>query len=166
MTGKEEEKYCFIEAATPQQWEAARILFLEYANSLHFSLCFQGFSKEIEDLPAEYSPPEGCIIICYIGGKPVGCAGLRLLTTHTCEMKRMYVQPGYRGKGIGKMLANMIIQHACRAGFKTLRLDTLESMKEAVHLYHKLGFYEIEAYRHNPVKGAIYMELALHKLRF
>lgn len=148
-------------ANTEKHFEDARILFLEYANSLNFDLCFQNFHKEIRDLKEEYTDNGGCILLCYNDGKPVGCVGLRNLKDDVCEMKRLYLRNEFRGKGIGRKLAEKIIEEAKKSGYKFLRLDTIETMKEAISLYKTLGFKVIDAYRENPVPGAIYMELEL-----
>jgi len=139
----------------------ARGLFTEYAESLGFPLDFQDFDNELENLPGEYAPTDGCILLCEINNKPVGCIALRKLENGVCELKRMYVKPEFREQGIGKSLAQEIIKKARKIGYKRMRLDTLESMKIATHLYKSIGFKEIEAYRYNPLDNAVYMELEL-----
>lgn len=142
--------------------ETARGLFLEYARSLDFSLCFQDFDKELASLPGDYCPPAGKLILAYQYGRLAGCIAMRKFDRITCEMKRLYVKPEFRGKGIGKILAQEIIDDAKQAGYTKMFLDTVPSMKEAISLYHSLGFIEIEPYRPNPIAGAKYMSLVLN----
>lgn len=152
----------FYEAESPAQLAQIRELFLEYAQSLGFSLCFQSFDQELANLPGDYAPPEGRLILAMSGSRPIGCAALHKITAETCEMKRLYVRPEFRGKGLGCDLAARIISDARFIGYKKLRLDTVEpKMKAAVAMYRRLGFYEIPPYRPNPIEGALYMELQL-----
>jgi ribosomal protein S18 acetylase RimI-like enzyme len=149
-------------AESPEQIAQARELFLEYANSLGFSLCFQSFDQELASLPGDYSPPEGRLILAISNREPAGCVALHKIEPDICEMKRLYVRPKYRGNGIGRQLAEKIIADARQLGYKQLRLDTVEPMmKAAVAMYRQLGFSEIPPYRQNPIDGALYMELAL-----
>jgi ribosomal protein S18 acetylase RimI-like enzyme len=136
-------------------------LFLEYKNSLNLDLCFQKFHEEISDLPSQYSEPGGCVILCYENNVPIGCIALRKFKDDICEMKRLYLRREARGKGIGRIMAEKIIEKAKELGYMKMRLDTLETMKEAIALYKSRGFREITPYRYNPVKGVIYMELNL-----
>ena len=138
-----------------------RTLFLEYASSLGFDLCFQGFDEEVDGLPGDYAPPHGRLILARYGGTAAGCVALRMLSPSICEMKRMYVRPVFRGKGMGLALAEWIIREAGGIGYKRMRLDTVPGMKEAVSLYRKLGFKDIPPYRYNPIEGAVFMELIL-----
>lgn len=146
---------------TEQDYKDAKDLFLEYANSLNFELCFQDFEKEIFDLPAQYSEPTGCIILCYENEKPIGCVGLRQFAEGICEMKRLYLINEARGKGIGRVLAEEIVEKAKELGYQKMQLDTIETMKEAISLYKSMGFKKIPAYRYNPIQGVIYMEMEL-----
>lgn len=140
----------------------ARELFLEYAQSLNFSLCFQSFDKELAGLPGDYAPPQGRLLLAEHENQPAGCVALHALETGICEMKRLYVRPAFRGKGLGRILAERVLIEARTIGYDRLRLDTVEPvMKNAVALYRDLGFREIEAYRPNPIAGALYMELEL-----
>jgi putative acetyltransferase len=151
-----------VQAKTPAQIAQARILFLEYANSLGFSLCFQSFDKELAGLPGEYAPPSGRLLLAECGGESVGCVALHEFEPRVCEMKRLYLRPTYRGKGLGRKLAEAIIKEARAIGYQRMRLDTVEPMmKDAVQLYRVLGFHEIAPYCQNPLPGAMYMELEL-----
>jgi len=150
-----------IKARGKRDINIIRELFQEYADSLGFSLDFQHFDKELNSLPGDYAPPEGCLLLAYVGNQAVGCVGLRKISKGICEMKRMYVRKKYRGKGIGKKLANKIIKEARRIGYERMRLDTISTMVEAIHLYESLGFKEIEQYYYNPIEGTKYMELKL-----
>jgi putative acetyltransferase len=152
----------FQPAESPEQIAQARELFLEYANSLGFSLCFQSFDQELASLPGDYAPPNGRLLLATSNGQPAGCAALHKLVPGICEMKRLYVRPQYRGKGLGRELSEKIIAEARQLGCKKLRLDTVEPiMKTAVAMYRQLGFREIPPYRDNPIAGALYMELQL-----
>ena len=152
----------FQEATSPQQIAAVRELFLEYANSLGFSLCFQSFDQELASLPGDYSPPDGRLLLATSNGQPAGCVALHKLDPDISEMKRLYVRPQSRGKGLGCELAEKIISAARDLGYKKLRLDTVEpKMQAAVAMYRQLGFSEIPPYRQNPIAGALYMELQL-----
>jgi putative acetyltransferase len=151
----------FIQAESPEHVARARELFQEYAVSLGFSLCFQGFDKELAGLPGEYALRDGRLLLALENEQNAGCVALRRIDKETCEMKRLYVRPVFRGKGVGRELARTIIEEAREMGYRKMRLDTLPSMKEAIALYQSLGFRPIESYRHNPIEGAIYMELRL-----
>lgn len=148
-------------AETKKDYEDAKILFLEYAESLHLDLCFQNFEKEISDLPAMYSAPAGCLILSCEDGKAFGCVAVRKFEDGICEMKRLYLPKAHRGRGIGRGLAERIITKAKELGYEKMRLDTLETMTEAISLYKTMGFYEIPRYRKNPIKEVVYMEIKL-----
>jgi putative acetyltransferase len=152
----------FLQAESPVQISQARELFLEYAQSLGFSLCFQGFDKELASLPGEYSPPSGRLLLAEFEGQLAGCVALHKLEDGICEMKRLYLRPQFRGKRLGRALADRIIAKARQIGYQRIRLDTVEPvMKDAVAMYRKIGFREIPPYRANPIDGALYMELEL-----
>lgn len=141
-----------------------RELFLEYANSMAFSLCFQSFETELAQLPGDYAPPAGRLLLATISDAPAGCVALHKIAPEGSEMKRLYLRPRFRGQGLGKILAQRVIAEAREIGYLKLRLDTVEPMmKTAVALYRSLGFQEIAAYRSNPIEGALYMELRLGK---
>jgi putative acetyltransferase len=138
-----------------------RHLFEEYAASLGFDLCFQGFDEELAGLPGAYAPPAGCLLLARIDGAAAGCVAMRPLDQDVCEMKRLYVQPGFRGTGLGRQLVESIIAAARSAGYVAMRLDTLPAMDAARALYASLGFRPIAEYRHNPAPGAEFLELDL-----
>ncbi len=131
-------------------------------NSLGFSLCFQNFDKELADLPGDYAPPKGRLILAEYEGQLAGCVALHKLDEDICEMKRLYLRPQFRGKGLGRALADRIIADARQIGYRRMRLDTVEPvMPDAVAMYRKIGFREIAPYCANPIAGALYMELQL-----
>ena len=150
-----------VHAQSEDDFQRARTLFLEYASSLGFDLSFQNFQSEVANLPGEYSPPEGIILVAYEGTEIAGCVALRKLEEGTWEMKRLYVRPHFRGEGIGKRLSTEIIEEARKRGYQRMRLDTMPSMQNAIKLYRTLGFREIDPYRYNPQPGALFFELVL-----
>jgi len=151
-----------LQGETPAQIAQARELFLEYAQSLGFSLCFQNFDKELAGLPGDYTPPAGRLLLAEYEGQLAGCVALHKLEPGICEMKRLYLRPQFRGKGLGLALADRIIAEARQIGYQRMRLDTVEpAMKDAVAMYRRLGFREIAPYCANPIAGALYMELLL-----
>jgi putative acetyltransferase len=146
-----------VESAGPQL-EEVRALFLEYAQWLGFSLCFQGFDEELRTLPGKYAPPRGSLRLA----PGQGCVGLRPHDQETAEMKRLFVRPSARGLGLGRKLALAAIADARERGFARIVLDTIgDKMGEAVALYRSLGFREIAPYYENPIEGAVYLELDL-----
>jgi ribosomal protein S18 acetylase RimI-like enzyme len=125
-------------------------------------LCFQSFDQELAGLPGDYAPPDGRLLLATYVGRLAGCGALHKLESGICEMKRLYLRPAFRGKGIGRAMAESLIGEARAIGYRSMRLDTVEpKMKDAVGLYRLLGFREIAPYRANPIEGALYMELEL-----
>jgi len=152
----------FVQVQSESQIEQVRQLFLEYARSLGFSLCFQNFDQELANLPGDYSPPHGKLLLAEFEGELAGCVALHKLENEICEMKRLYLRPQFRGKGLGRALATRIIAEARDLGYSRLRLDTVESaMQDAVAMYLKLGFRKIDPYCANPMPSALYLELVL-----
>jgi len=150
------------QAESPAQITQARELFLEYADSLGFSLCFQSFEQELAGLPGDYAPPDGRLLVAEYRDQLAGCVALHKLESGICEMKRLYLRPQLRGRGVGRTLAEAVIAEARAIGYRKMRLDTVEPvMPNAVAMYRRLGFLEIEPYRANPIAGAMYMELVL-----
>lgn len=149
------------QAVTDSDIEQARTLFVEYADSLGFDLSFQDFDEELRTLPGDYAHPKGCLLLATSQGQAAGCVALRPLEEKICEMKRLYVQPEFRGLGVGRALAEAIIRQASELGYSRMRLDTVPSMKAARALYASLGFEPTGPYRYNPIEGAVFMELKL-----
>ncbi|MEK6712076.1 MAG: GNAT family N-acetyltransferase [Nitrospinota bacterium] len=143
---------------------AARALIDEYAQMRGVEACFdraERHHKEMAELPVLYSPPGGAFFLAWDEGRPAGCIGLRDLGGSICEMKRLYVRPLFRGRGIGRQLAGRLVEEARRMGFSRMRLDTLAWMKEAHALYRSMGFREIPPYHDRGQPGELFMELAL-----
>ncbi len=140
-----------------------KALFLEYAESLDFSLCFQDFDQEMAEFPGQYSAPDGVLLLAKVDGAAAGAVGLRRLEEGVCEMKRLYVRPGFRalGLGLGRDLVLAILEEGRRLGYRAMRLDTLPSMEAAIALYLDVGFRDIEPYATNPIPGVRYLERAL-----
>jgi ribosomal protein S18 acetylase RimI-like enzyme len=140
----------------------AQELFEEYAAWLGFSLCFQNFDQELATLPGKYAPPSGRLLLAHVDGALAGCGALRALEDGVCEMKRLYIKPEFRGRGIGRKIAERLIEEARAIGYALMRLDTEpQRMPEANRLYRELGFYKIPAYYHNPRADVCYLELRL-----
>jgi putative acetyltransferase len=148
-------------ATSARDIQVVRELFLEYARSLNFSLCFQGFDRELAELPGDYTAPAGCLLLAEVHAVSAGCVALRRLAEDVGEMKRMYLKPEFRGAGGGRRLAEAVIAAARQRGYRRLRLDTVPAMAAALQLYQSLGFAPIDAYRTNPVPGALFLELCL-----
>ncbi len=155
-----------VQADSGEHLHHIKGLFKEYEASLDFDLSFQDFEHELEHLPGEYAHPDGRLLLAIYDKQIAGCVALRKITEEICEMKRLYVRPEFRGHGIGKALALVIIEEAHHIGYTKMRLDTVPSMKEANALYISLGFKPIAPYRYNPVKGAQFMELNLTNTHF
>jgi putative acetyltransferase len=140
---------------------ACRELFVEYQQGLGVSLCFQQFDRELAGLPGDYARPRGRLILARIAGEPAGCVALRPLEGGAGEMKRLFVRNAYRGMGIGRMLAECIIDEARALGYGALKLDTLPMMGEAQALYRELGFTDTAPYNDNPIEGTRFLALDL-----
>lgn len=150
-----------IIADSESQFEDGKKLFLEYASSLPIDLAFQRFQEELDTVQDQYGPPSGALVLAYAGGRAVGCAGVRSKGEGIAELKRMYVQPEFRGHQLGRLLLERSVSTARDLGYGKLRLDTLASMTGARRLYESFGFGIIEAYYDNPHADAIYMEKTL-----
>ncbi|WP_103021045.1 GNAT family N-acetyltransferase [Salinibacter altiplanensis] len=149
-------------AETEADLDAARRLFRAYVDGLDFDLDFQEFEAEMDALPGPYAPPDGAILLADVPERPVGVVAVQPLDEEgVCEMKRLYVRPAHRGQGLGRRLASAIMENARTLGYDTMRLDTVASMTAARRLYRSLGFEERDAYYHNPLPEAVYMERAL-----
>jgi putative acetyltransferase len=146
----------------PQELPIIRALFQEYADSLGFDLEFQGFAQELAELPGPYASPSGCILLAMVDDQPAGCVALKPLERGVCEMKRLYVRSRHRGSGLGRELAERVIQEARILGYDRIRLDTIPSMMgSAVSLYRALGFETIPPYCDNPIPRAAFLEQRL-----
>ncbi len=150
-----------INAVTPSNLEKIRCLFREYEDFLCVDLCFQGFEEELNSLPGKYASPHGRLLLAMEHAEVTGCVALRKIDVGTCEMKRLYVRPKFRGKELGRNLAEKIIEEARKIGYSRMRLDSLESLKAALALYKSLGFKEVHPYYHNPLPNVVYLELEL-----
>lgn len=151
----------YIMVSTAEEYAAAANLFQEYANELSIDLCFQQFDQELLSLNTMYAPPMGCIVLCKVNDAFVGSIAVRPQSTGVAELKRMYIQPDHRRRGIGKTLLTKALTFATHAGYKAVRLDTLHTMLPAMQLYQQHGFYTIPAYYHNPESTAVFFEKEL-----
>ena len=154
-----------ITPQTPTQPDALRHLFVEYAEQLGIDLCFQNFEAELDGLPGEYSAPSGTLLLALVDGEVAGCCGLRPLDSadypNAAEMKRLYVRKAFRRFGLGRQLAEAVLDAARVAGYHSVLLDTLNDMESARALYAELGFSDIPPYYHNPIAGAHYLKVDL-----
>jgi ribosomal protein S18 acetylase RimI-like enzyme len=148
-------------ARVPDEVPAVRELFRAYAASLGVDLCFQSFDAELAGLPGAYSPPAGRLLVVEGDGDLAGCVALRPHAGGVGEMKRLYVRPTYRGRGLGRALINRVVAEATAAGYPALVLDTLPAMGEAIALYRSAGFAQTAPYTFNPVPGALYFRKEL-----
>ncbi len=151
--------------SAPEMIVAAREILRDYANSLPFDLCFQNFDAELDSLPGEYAAPGGLLLLAHIDGALAGCGAFRALAdvdyANACEMKRLFVRPAFRRFGLGRVLAQALLDEARRAGYSAMLLDTLDDMEAARGLYAALGFVEIPPYYFNPIAGAHYLRAEL-----
>lgn len=150
-----------IRAMTDIHMDEVRRLCREYVDFLGVDLCFQSFEEEMEELPGKYDSPGGCLLIAVNGDAVIGCVAVRPLEDDVCEMKRLYVRPEYRGCGAGRMLVRRIIDEAIAVGYLRMRLDTLDTLTEAMTLYESFGFKKTSPYYYNPLTGVVYWELLL-----
>lgn len=154
-----------ITPATPAEFQATRQIFEEYAQQLGVDLCFQNFGDELETLPGDYAEPQGALLLAMVDGQLAGCCALRPLDAvdypNASEMKRLYVRNAYRRLGLGRQLAEAILDAARVAGYHHVLLDTLSDMESARALYEDLNFEEIPPYYHNPLAGAHYLKVDL-----
>lgn len=157
-----------IQLITPRstdELETVRDIFREYARGLGVDLCFQSFDQELADLPGEYAGPRGALLLASVDGEIAGCCALRPLDSadypNAAEMKRLYVRKAFRGFGLGRRLAEAVLDAARQAGYASVLLDTLDDMEAARALYVELGFEEIPPYYHNPIAGAHYLKVDL-----
>jgi putative acetyltransferase len=154
-----------IQASAPGELDATVQIFREYADSLGVDLAFQDFAAELANLPGDYAPPRGTLLLALVDEAVAGCCALRPLDeadyANACEMKRLYVRKAFRGFGLGRHLAETAMDAARRAGYTHVLLDTLDDMEAARAMYDELGFEEIPPYYHNPIAGAHYLKAAL-----
>lgn len=140
-----------------------REIFREYANTLNVDLCFQNFDAELAGLPGDYAEPRGALLLAEVEGAVAGCCALRPLDSadypNASEMKRLYVRRAFRGFGLGRELAEAMLDRARRAGYACVLLDTLDDMESARALYADLGFQEIPPYYHSPIAGSHYLKV-------
>ncbi len=136
-------------------------LMREYAAQLGIDLCFQNFEEELAGLPGLYAPPKGCLLVVHVDDQPAGCGAFRPINGDVCEMKRLYVRPAFRGRALGREIAQALLERARKAGYRAMRLDTLASMHAAVALYRTLGFREIPPYYRNPIPDCLFFEITL-----
>lgn len=146
-------------------WAEARAVVREYAEQLDIDLCFQGFEKELGEMPTHYGEPQGLFLLALVDGAVAGCGGFRPLPDvdypNACEMKRLFVRPAFRRFGLGRLLAQALLDRALEAGYSTMLLDTLDEMEAARGLYETLGFEEVPPYYFNPIPGAHYLKCEL-----
>ena len=150
---------------TPALLDATREIFREYAGELTVDLCFQGFDAELASLPGDYAGPQGLLLLAFVDGALAGCGAFRPLPgsdyANACEMKRLFVRRAFRRFGLGRLIAQALMDRALQAGHSAMLLDTLDEMETARDLYDTLGFVEIPPYYFNPIPGAHYLKVDL-----
>eukprot|EP01089_Gocevia_fonbrunei_P018241 TRINITY_DN6123_c0_g1_i2.p1 TRINITY_DN6123_c0_g1~~TRINITY_DN6123_c0_g1_i2.p1 ORF type:complete len:161 (-),score=17.42 TRINITY_DN6123_c0_g1_i2:52-534(-) len=151
----------FENACSEDDFEKGRTLFKQYIGTLDFELTFQDVERELKDLAVDYNKPCGALILGYNGKQAIACAGVRKFDSESAELKRMFVIPEYRGQQLGKQLLEKALSEAKTLGYKYMLLDSVDTMKTAINLYKKYGFTDIDAYRYNPLEGAVYMRKEL-----
>jgi GNAT superfamily N-acetyltransferase len=154
-----------LPADTPEALDAARQIFREYADALGIDLCFQGFEQELAALPGDYAAPGGALLLAWVDGELAGCGAVRPLAdsdyANACEMKRLYVRRAFRRFGLGRQIAQALMDTAVQLGYSVMLLDTLDDMEAARELYATLGFEEVPPYYYNPIPGAHYLKAEL-----
>lgn len=158
-------QFRLVEPDSAELLQATREIFREYADSLNIDLCFQNFDDELAGLPGEYAPPEGALLLAYADEELAGCVAMRRLSdvdhANACEMKRLFVRRAFRRFGLGRVLAQALMELAASAGYSAMLLDTLDEMESARELYASLGFQEVAPYYFNPIPGAHYLKATL-----
>lgn len=146
---------------TAEHIDGTRELFREYWESFGFTPCFQNFDRELEELPGMYAGPRGTLGLALVDGGTVGCVAIRPVDDERCELKRLYVRPSHRGKGVGLTLLIWAIAAALSRGYKEMLADTMPVMERALDMYDRIGFERVDAYGNEPTEGAIYLRLTL-----
>lgn len=158
-----------ITPETPEDWQETRLILRDYANSLDVDLCFQGFEEELATLPGAYAQPAGLMLLAVVDGAVAGSGAFRPLPDadypNACEMKRLFVRPAFRRFGLGRILAQALMDRATEAGYSSMLLDTLDDMEAARGLYESLGFVEVPPFYFNPIPGAHYLKAELGAFR-
>jgi putative acetyltransferase len=161
-----------IQLITPESeedWQEARLILRDYAASLDVDLDFQGFDAELDGLPGAYAPPGGLMLLALVDGAVAGSGAFRPLPDadypNACEMKRLFVRPAFRRFGLGRILAQQLMDRATEAGYSSMLLDTLDDMEAARGLYESLGFVEVPPFYFNPIPGAHYLKAELGAFR-
>lgn len=158
-----------ITPESPEDWQETRLILRDYANSLDVDLDFQGFEEELASLPGAYAPPGGALLLASVDGAIAGSGAFRSLPDadypNACEMKRLFVRPAFRRFGLGRLLAQALMDRATEAGYSSMLLDTLDDMEAARGLYESLGFVEVPPFYFNPIPGAHYLKAELGGFR-
>ncbi|HEY0283852.1 MAG TPA: GNAT family N-acetyltransferase [Vicinamibacterales bacterium] len=158
-----QEELTIVEAATSADFAVGRAMFEEYSRAIDIDLCFQDFAAELDRLSVMYAPPAGALLLARSDSGVAGCAGLRKLRDDICEMKRLYVRPEFRGRGLGRRMAEEIALRARELDYRTLVLDTLGTMEAAQGLYVSMGFKPATSYYVNPLPNVKYFSLDLQR---